>query len=267
MLRRCKVRCMTPNRTTNLGRRRLAWLLVAFAVPASAQPSPQATAAFDSYIASVESRLAEQHRSPEGFLAPVDRTRLRRGEPIVEPMTPASGADSSGALIHDWRGTDFAPGAKAARFEQLLKSFDLYPEYFAPQVVAARVLAQQGDRTQVWMRLQQRHGLTVILDTTYDVTFGQLDEAHGTSTSRSVRIAQIEPGGHAFDGLLWRQNTYWSWEERDGGLYLQIESVSLTRSIPRGLGWAIAPFVESVPREELEFTLRSACNALRRTER
>jgi len=45
---------------------------------------------------------------------------------------------------------------------------------------------------------------------------------------------------------------------------MQIETVSLTRSIPAGLGWAIGPFVESVPRESLEFTLRSACNALRR---
>ena len=44
-------------------------------------------------------------------------------------------------------------------------------------------------------------------------------------------------------------NTYWSYEERDGGLYMQIESVSLTRSIPTGLGWAIGPFVESVPRD------------------
>jgi hypothetical protein len=60
-------------------------------------------------------------------------------------------------------------------------------------------------------------------------------------------------------------NTYWSYEERDGGLYMQVESISLTRSIPHGLGWVVRPFVESVPRESLEFTLRSACNALRRS--
>ena len=65
-------------------------------------------------------------------------------------------------------------------------------------------------------------------------------------------------------GFLWRLNTYWSYEERDGGLYMQIESVSLTRSIPTGFGWLVRPFVESVPRESLEFTLRSMCNALRK---
>jgi len=47
-------------------------------------------------------------------------------------------------------------------------------------------------------------------------------------------------------------------------LYLQVEAVSLTRSVPRGLGWAIGPYVESVPRESLEFTLRSAVKALRK---
>ena len=51
---------------------------------------------------------------------------------------------------------------------------------------------------------------------------------------------------------------------RDGGLYMQIESISLTRSIPNGFGWVIKPFVESVPRESLEFTLRSTTDALRK---
>jgi hypothetical protein len=65
-------------------------------------------------------------------------------------------------------------------------------------------------------------------------------------------------------GFLWRMNTYWSYEERDGGLYIQIESVSLSRSIPIGLGWAIGPFIESVPRDSLEFTLRATSDALRK---
>ena len=63
-------------------------------------------------------------------------------------------------------------------------------------------------------------------------------------------------------GFLWRMNTYWSYEERDGGLYIEIESVSLSRSIPVGLGWAIGPFIESVPRDSLEFTLEATRNAL-----
>ena len=250
------------------------------AVPccAVAEPSPAAVAAFNSYVGAVESRLARQHRSPDGFLAPLasseqSETRLRQGDLIVEQLTPSTGAAFSGAMLHHWRGTAFAPGATAADFERLMKDFNAYPEHFSPQVLQAKVLTQQGDHFQAVMRVRQRHVLTVVMDKAYDIGFGRLDARRGYSISRSTRISEIASPGTPSEralspseehGFLWRMNTYWSYEERDGGLYMQIESVTLTRSIPTGFGWAIGPFVESVPRESLEFTLRAACNALRR---
>ena len=284
---RRKVLFMTQHKQSE-ARRFLAgsvlWGLVALLVFAAApgqvagEPAPAAIAAFNSYIGAVESRLAEQHRSQNGVLAPVasrqeNEMRLRRGELIVEKLTPATGAELPGAMLHHWRGTAFAPGATAADFERLMKDFNAYPQHFSPQVVQAKTLTQQGDRFQASMRVRQRHVITVVMDTNYDITFGRLDARHGYSISRSTRIAEIDSPGTSRErvlnskeehGFLWRLNTYWSYEERDGGLYMQIESVSLTRSIPTGLGWAIGPFVESVPRESLEFTLRSTCDALRR---
>ena len=243
------------------------------------EPTSANVSAFNSYSKTVEFRLSQQHRSADAFLAysapdpkSVD-TRLRQGELILERLTPSAGADLSGAMLHHWRGTAFAPGVKAADFERLVRDFNSYPQHFTPQVLQAKVLTQSGDHMQAWMRLRQRHVIAVVLDTTYDITFGELDVQHGYSTSKSTRISEIESSGTTAErtlntsqehGFLWRQNTYWSYEERDGGLYLQIESVSLTRSIPSGLGWAIRPYVESIPREALEFTLRSTCNALRK---
>lgn len=241
------------------------------------EPTPAAVSAFISYSKAVESRLAQQHRSPNAFLAPAAsdprsaETRLRRGELIIERLTPSTGADFSGALLHHWRGTAFAPRAKAADFERLMRDFDSYPQHFSPQVLQAKVLTQGDGRIQAWMRVRQRHIITVVMDTTYDVTFAQLDAQHGYSISRSTRIAEVESAGTSAErtlsaqeehGFLWRLNTYWSYGEWDGGLYLQVEAVSLTRSIPRGLGWVVRPYVESVPRESLEFTLRSGRNAL-----
>jgi hypothetical protein len=115
--------------------------------------------------------------------------------------------------------------------------------------------------------------LTVVMDTAYDVTFGRLDAQHGYSITRSTKIEEIDAPGTAREralgpgeehGFLWRMNTYWSYEEGDGGLYIEIESISLSRSIPVGLGWAIGPFIESVPSDSLGFTLRMTRNALRR---
>jgi len=247
----------------------LIWLLLCGSAPAcaAAEPSAAAVLAFNSYVDALESRLAQQHRLRASFLAAADDGRLHRGELVIERLTPSSGTSLPGALLHHWRGTAFAPGATAADFERLMKDFKAYPQNFSPQVLQAKILSQQDDRMQAFMRVRQRHVITVVMDTTYDIDFGQLDGQHGYSISRSSRIAEINGAGKALTaeeehGFLWRQNTYWSFEERDGGLYLQIESVSLTRSIPTGLGWAVGPFVESIPRDSLEFTLRSAVNAL-----
>jgi hypothetical protein len=248
-------------------------LLVAASGRVAAEPPPAAVSAFNSYIAGVESRLAQQHRSSDAFLAPAAADRLHRGELIVGQITPPANSNLPGAAIYDWRGTAFVPGATAADFERLMKDFNAYPQRFAPQVLQARVLAQQGDRFQVTMRVRQQHIITVVMDTAYDVTFARLDAQRGYSISRSTQISEIDAPGTPSEralgpsqehGFLWRLNTYWSYQQRDGGLYMQIESVSLTRSIPTGLGWLIGPFVQSVPRESLEFTLRATCNALRK---
>lgn len=239
----------------------------------SEEPTSAAIAQFNTYISAVETRLAQQHRGQENFLAREDWARLQRGEVVVERLTPTN-AEADGALTHDWRGSAFIAGAKAADFERVMKAFGDYPRIFSPQVLRARVLARSDeDHLQAEMRVRQKHVITVVMDTRYDITYGHLDAQRGYSASRSTKVAEIADAGmpkeHALSpqeehGFLWRLNSYWSYEERDGGLYIQIESVSLTRSIPTGLGWIIGPFVESVPRESLEFTLRSVCSALRK---
>jgi hypothetical protein len=257
-------------------------MFLAASILAAEEPTPAATAAFNSYVGKVEARLDGQrranHAAGDGFLAAEDVARLQRGEVIIEQLTPATGAELPEALLHDWRGTAFVPGATAAGFERVMRDFNAYPQRYAPEVLTARVLAQQGDQYQVTMRVEQKHILTVVMDTAYDVAFGRgnpgrMGALRGYSTSRSTKIAEIDSPGTAHErtlgpseehGFLWRLNSYWSYEERDGGLEIQIESVSLSRSIPTGLRWLIGQFIESIPRESLEFTQRATCNALKK---
>ncbi len=249
------------------------------AQPAFTQPEPAAVAGFDAYVRGVDARMKAQHRSVGRFLAALPagaEATLHSGEPVVERLTPESGDELPGALLHDWRGTAFIPGATAAEFDRLLRDFPAYPRVFAPQVMRAEVVSGNGDLVHATMRVVQKHAITVVMDTTYDVNFGRLDARHGWSTSRSTRVDEIEHAGTRGEralpaaeahGFLWRLDTWWSYEERDGGLYVQIESVSLTRGIPAGLAWAVRPFIQSIPRESLEFTLRAASNAVRTQER
>jgi hypothetical protein len=232
------------------------------------EPSAAAMGVFNAYVAKVEARLEVERRGGV-MLGPGMAERLRRGEVVVEQRTPAGG-EADGAMLHDWRGTAFAPGATAAEFEQVLRDLGAYPRRFAPEVLEARVLSTRGDEMTAWMRVRQKHVLTVVMDSTYDVQFGR-EAGMGWSVSRSTKMAEVGGYGTAGQhelasseehGFLWRLNSYWTYEERDGGLYVQIESVSLSRAIPTGLGWALRPYVESVPRESLEFTLRAACKAV-----
>lgn len=245
------------------------------------EPSTAAAAVYRNYVAAVEARLARQHGAAEGFLAgaaldAVQEARLRAGGLVLEQLTAPEGMALPGALLHHWRATAFVPGATAAEMEGLLRDFDGYPRIFAPEVLRSRVEAEDGDRFQILMRVRHRQVLTVVLDTAYEVSFGALDGQHGFSASRSTRIAEIANAGTSEEraltaaedhGFLWRQNTYWSWEEREGGLEVQIESVSLSRNIPYGLAWAVGPYLARVPRASLTFTLGCAAAALRAAEK
>lgn len=272
---RRNVRSMTPELRS--GSRRIAVATVAVMILATARmkaeaPSAAAIKGFNSYVQQVETRIDGQHRSAEHYLVPASSADLRQGELVIEQLTAENGQALPGALLHDWRGTAFVPGATGSDFERMMRNFGAYPQNFRPQLLRAKVLSQQGDRYRVMLRVRQKHILTVVMDATYDVTFGNLDSRHGYSVSRSTKVNEIASPDTANErvlssseehGFLWRINTYWSYVEGSGGLYIQIESVTLTRSIPTGLGWLIGPFIESIPRESLEFTLGATREALR----
>jgi hypothetical protein len=236
----------------------------------TAAPPASANAAFDAYIHTVESRLAVQHASPDRFVVLPSSASAQslQGSPAIERIAIVQ---LSGALLHHWRATQFLPGAKAADLDRLLRNFPAYPALFAPQVERAQATPASPGHLHVTMRLRQHHVITVVLDTDYDVAFAQLDPQRRYSISRSTQVREIDsPDTHdervlspdREHGLLWRQNTYWSYEERDGGLYVQVESVSLTRAVPAGLGWAVGSYIGTIPRDSLAFTLSCVSRAL-----
>lgn len=250
--------------------RRAVWcaLLCLIATsPAIAAPKPETQAAFDHYIDAAESRVQSEQSSADKFLhidsfAAPDRSRamakLRQGEVLVEPVgkTPL---EIPGGLIHDWIGTAFIPGAKVAQVLRLVQDYDHLTRYYSPDVQASRLIAHHDDDFQIYMRLRKHKVITVVLDTYYDVHYGVLDAHDYYSDSRSTKIAESDGGDH---GFLWRLNSYWRFVQVEDGVIVQCEAISLTRDIPTGLGWMIGPFVTSIPRESLEFTMTATRNGL-----
>ena len=184
----------------------------------------------------------------------------------LETRDPAGSTQTPGAMIHHWIGTAFISGASLQQVLKLLQDYDHHSIYYSPEVTKSKTLERTGDDFKIQYRLTQTKIVTVVLDTDFDVHYEPLSAARAQSHSYSTRIVQIDhpgkPDEHALPpgndhGFLWRLNSYWRFSEADRGVYVQCEAISLTRDIPTGLNWLIGPFIESIPRESLEFTLAS----------
>ncbi|HTM02265.1 MAG TPA: hypothetical protein VL173_02080 [Vicinamibacterales bacterium] len=260
---------------TGIARLTGAALLFSLASPATghaADLQPRTVAAFDRYVHAIEaqmSRRSEFLRIDTGS----DRARsaahdaLARGELLVDAIDPSEtgiNRDVPDGLLHHWAGTLFVPGTTLDATLALLQDYDHHARIYAPAVRGSKLVARDGDRFRMHLRFTMTRIITVVVDTDNEAVFTRDARDRGQSRIHSTRIAQVEnadmPGEHERpvghdDGYLWRLNTYWRLLERDAGVYVECESISLTRDIPFGFGWLVRPFVTSLPKDSLEFTL------------
>ena len=196
--------------------------------------------------------------------------RVQRGEVVCEPVTAKGDIEVPDGLVHDWVGGMFVRDAKLEKVIAMFENYDNAKNIYKPEVIDSKTLERDGNRFKVYMRLLKKQVVTVVLNTTHDVQYVPVDGTRWYSRSYSSRIAEVENAGKPSErelppgqdhGFLWRLNSYWRFEERDGGVYVECQAVSLTRNVPTGLGWLINPIIRSLPRQSLENTLRSAQKA------
>jgi hypothetical protein len=250
----------------------------------SAELRPKTVEAFDRYAQLTEARINREVSQAEKFLyldelPPPRRSEalaaLQRGEIFMERLQTldASGhtMEAPEAIIHHWLGAVFVPGANLPQTLALVQDYNHHQDIYKPEVVGSRLIGHTGNDFQIYYRLRKKKVITVTLNTFHDVHYFPVDSTRWYSRSYSTRIAEVadadtpnereKPVGHD-GGFLWRINSYWKFEEKDGGVYVECESISLTRDIPTGLGWLIKPFVTSIPKESLEMTMGSTRAAL-----
>ena len=199
---------------------------------------------------------------------------LKRGEVKMQKLEILDGGKPircPGGLIHHWTGVVFIPGAKLDEVLELLEDYDHHSVYFAPDVERSKIESRNGEHFRVFLRFRRHKVITVVLNTEHEIEYfhDAPDRAH--SRSSAVRVAEVENAGKSDErektpgddgGYLWRMETWWRMEERDGGVYVQSEVVSLTRDIPAVLSWLVTPFVTSIPKETLTATLVAARKAV-----
>ena len=254
-------------------------LLSSITVPAAAiagELRPETVAAFNRYLTVAEQRIAKQLGDPRVFLyvntLPAAERRqafesLRQDEIYLTPLTTRdpSGGEMAipDGMVHHWLGTVFIPRASVTDVLNVVQDYNHKQDVY-PEVVKSRLISRDGEHFKAMMRFREHHVITVTLDTEHDVVYTELDPTHWYSRSYSTRVSQVEdagkPGEHDLpdgdgNGFMWRIDTYWHFAQQDGGTYLEVEAISLSRAIPSGVGWMVKPFITSVPRESLHDTL------------
>lgn len=232
--------------------------------------------AFDRYVNLTEARNSEELKRGTDLLwidqlPAAERAEafaaLKRGEVKMNKLEMRDGGKEiacPGGMIHHWAGVVFIPGAKLDDVLGMLEDYDKHSIYYGPDVERSKIESRNGDDFRVFLRFRRHKVITVVLNTEHDIQYFHDGPEHAYSRSSAVRIAEVENAGKKDErekppgedgGFLWRMETWWRMEERDGGVYVQSEVVSLTRDIPIVLKWMIEPFVTSVPRETLSATL------------
>jgi len=193
----------------------------------------------------------------------LEKDNLRGGEVHIGPAKAPG--DIEGGMIQDWRGAMFVPHATIQQIKSVLQDYDNYKQFYKPEVIESKQLAHQGDDYDIFLRIRKKQVLTVVLNTEYHVHYSLPDARHMYVASRSTRIGEVRdpdrsssderPPGHD-SGFLWRLNSYWRFEEADGGVYAECRAISLSRDVPTGLGWLIKGFISKFPKESMQNTLR-----------
>jgi hypothetical protein len=231
--------------------------------------------AFAEYVEQAETAIDRGEASVGEFLwCDTDSTivqSLHEGKTVTEHLSGKQTIQVTQGLIHDWIGTTFARGASVDSVIAVVQDYNNHKNFYKPEVVKSALINRTGNDFEIYLRLFKKKIVTVVLDTYHDVHYSPLDPKRWCIRSRTTRISEVSNAGKPDEavtppdvgyGYLWRLNSYWRFFERDKGTYIECRTISLTRDVPKGLGWVIGPIVKKLPRQSLAATLDSTRSAL-----
>jgi hypothetical protein len=260
------------------------WVPIALAGTAAraADPKPETLAAFHRYVVAAEAQ-GNDPVGPDEFLF-IDRLphadrrgayeQLRSGEVHIEEMDTEEDHHPipiPGGLVHHWAGIIFIPRGTLAGVNAVLHDYDHQADIYKSDVRQSRLIERNGEHSKVFEQFYSKSIVTVVLNVYFDVAEKALGNTRAESVSRSTRIAEVADFGTPTEhertdgkdhGYMWRLNSYWRLEEKDGGVYVQIESISLSRTVPVLLAWIVNPLTKSIPRDVLSRTLTNTRKAV-----
>jgi hypothetical protein len=263
--------------------RRLASLVPAVIFPLAAVPSraadlrPDTVQEWHAYVEAADARNQERVLRGTTFLSmdeiPGRAERVRHGDIVVSPIGPHVPLKVHSGLIHDWIGAAFIPNVTLVDVLPVVRNYDRYKNFYHPNVVASKQIGSTESEDEFSMVLINKSVMTKIaLDSQYRSSFTRLDDHRWYSISETTRIQEIAdfdmPSQHTLPenhgtGLIWRLHSITRFEERDGGVYIELEAIALSREVPTALRWFADPIVRRVSRSSLLTSLQQTEMAVR----
>ncbi len=252
--------------------------LFAPATSRAAELKDKTLEAWNAYVQTIDAQT--QGRIQGSFLwvdeDPDRVTRVRAGKILVSPVGEKNPKPVPSGLIHDWIGAAFIPNARLNDVLSAVRDYDRYKEFYKPTVVDARSLGSVGGCDKYSMRVVNKETVAeTALDSEYQACYLRLDELRWYSTAHTTRVQEIRHYGRPDEqelppdqgsGYIWRLYSTARFEERDGGVYIELEAVALSRDIPVGVRWLVDPIVRRVSRNTLLISLQQMQEAVRSTE-
>jgi hypothetical protein len=170
--------------------------------------------------------------------------------------------DVPSGMVHHWTGAIFVPGAKLSHFIEQLRTTP--PEQFQQDVLKSAVLEQHPDSMRMYLRVQRTKVVTVVYNTEHVIAYHQEGPTRVSSTSHATKIAELADPGTPTEheqapgqdrGFLWGWNSYWRYEQVEGGVMVECESISVSRSIPAVIRYLVGSVIDGVAKESMERTL------------
>ena len=239
------------------------------------QLNPQTLEAFDAYIRHAETEMEQTLRGSGPFLwsqqTPERAQEVGRGQVVAHFWSGQGPVKVPKGLIHDWIAAAFIPHSNIQEILAVIQEYDNHKNTYKPEVIHSKLISRNDNDFQVYLRLLKKKIITVVLDTDHEVHYCPVDQTRWVCRSYTTRIAEVENAGSREErvlqpdtgyGFLWRLYSYWRFEERDAGVVVECRAISLTRDVPFGLGWAIEPIIQKLPKESLINTLEATRQAL-----
>jgi hypothetical protein len=228
-------------------------------------------------VEKTERRIKEELSSSSKFLAldfqdPIHAARERKAVLAGEIIAKQVSTDPKGesirvpdGMIHHWRGSTFIPGVNLNFVLSRIQN-PTAEDTKQEDVLDSRVLERTPEQLRLYLKLQRSKIVTVMYNTEHLVQYKLNGKDRASSRSIATKIAEIErlsgdvekekPEGHD-RGFLWKMNSYWRYQQVEGGVIVELESMTLSRSIPRLLAAIASPIIKSVAHESMERTLKS----------